>query len=469
MTRQSKLLRWSIFYALIFAVAPPAFAQWNEQVLYSFQGLPDGATPVGGMVFDKQGNLYGATSEGGSSACAGAGQCGTVFQLAPPAKQGDPWTETVLYVFKGRTYGDGGTPAGGLIIDASGNLYGTTAYNGTGTCTLLGSVVGCGTVYELSPPAQPSGAWTESVLYSFKDLTDGYFPQGDLVFDSAGNLYGATQFGGGKGTNCNSLYGYCGTVFELSPPNSEGDSWTENVLHSFAGATEASATGDGAAPNGGLVLDSEGNIYGTTYYGGSVIGLCDGGVGGTGCGTVFELTPPSGMGGEWGETTLYRFRSNPDGGNPDGGVVLDEMGNLYGTTVGGGDNGNGTIFELEHPPEGSKPWTEKLLYRFTGENDGAQPRAGVTLGPKGQIYGTASSKGAFRSGDVFTMISDSAIWENVWAAAVLYSFTGHSNGFYPDAKLVFDRSGSLYSTTLYGGAGQNCGTDGCGTIFRATP
>jgi hypothetical protein len=182
MTRRSSLL---ILCSVTLSLIAPAVAQWNEEVLYSFQGFsngakspPDGATPVGGMVFDKQGNLYGATSGGGSSSCLGPGQCGTVFQLAPPAAPGDPWTETVLYVFKGRNYSDGATPEGGLVMDAAGNLYGTTAYDGTGSCELLGSVVGCGTVYELSPPAQPGGAWTETVLYSFQSDRDGYVPGG---------------------------------------------------------------------------------------------------------------------------------------------------------------------------------------------------------------------------------------------------------------------------------------------------
>jgi hypothetical protein len=168
-------------FGSVLATVSSASAGWNEQVLYSFQGIPDGSVPVGGIVFDKAGNLYGATTDGGSKSCASAGQCGTVFQLAPPAHQGDPWTETVLYVFKGNASNDGATPVGGLVIDSSGNLYGTTAYGGTGDCVLLGSKLGCGAVYELSPPAQKGGAWTETVLYSFPSAKQGYFPNGDLV------------------------------------------------------------------------------------------------------------------------------------------------------------------------------------------------------------------------------------------------------------------------------------------------
>jgi hypothetical protein len=205
MTLKRLIPRISLLIALA-ALSSPATAEWKEKVLYSFQGLPDGSVPAGGVVFDQQGNLYGATTEGGSQACLGIAQCGTVYQLVPPTKKGDPWAENILYVFKGNLNGDGATPAGGVVIDQAGNLYGTTGYGGTGT------------VFELSPPKQKGSAWTETVLYSFPTAKQGYLPRGDLVFDSAGNLYGATEFGGEQGTNCgDAFYQYCGVVFKLSP------------------------------------------------------------------------------------------------------------------------------------------------------------------------------------------------------------------------------------------------------------
>jgi len=214
---------------------------------------------VGGVVFDKAGNLYGVTNEGGS-ACPSPG-CGTVFQLSPPEKKGATWTERVIYEFNGT---DGSIPVGGAIIDPSGNLYGTTGYGGSGTCLLFGYNVGCGVVYELSPPKQKGDQWTYTVLYNFQGGQDGLFPWGDLVFDTQGNLYGATQFGGGKGTTCNQYFGgNCGTVFRLSPPKKQGGKWTEKVLHSFAGGA------DGANPNGYLVLDGSGAVYGLTTAGGN--------------------------------------------------------------------------------------------------------------------------------------------------------------------------------------------------------
>src|SRR5277367_449262 len=202
------------------ALASPAATKWKEKVLYSFQGGNDGATPAGGVVFDQKGNLYGATTDGGSF-CPDPG-CGTVFELTPPAKKGDAWTETILYGFSGN---DGSQPAGSVLVDAKGNLYGTTAYGGSGTCILLGSNVGCGIVFELSPPAKQGGKWTYAALYNFRGGKDGQYPRGDLVFDSVGNLYGATVYGGGYGT-CNAPYfQYCGTVFKLSPPTKKGGKW----------------------------------------------------------------------------------------------------------------------------------------------------------------------------------------------------------------------------------------------------
>jgi uncharacterized repeat protein (TIGR03803 family) len=193
-------------------------------------------------------------------------------------------------------------------------------------------------------------AQTESVLLKFNGITDGAGSQGGLVVDSAGNLYGTTIVGGS---------GY-GTVFEVSPP-SAGGAWTESVLHSFTNSP------DGFYPTGPLVLDKAGNLYGATLYGGSNYGM------------VFQLSPPSAPGGAWTETVLYRFLSTPDGQNPNGGLVIDAAGNLYGTTANGGACGRGSVFELSPPASSGGPWTEKVIYSFRytcngkTSNDGATP------------------------------------------------------------------------------------------------
>src|SRR5579863_9608032 len=316
--------RLVLLLALACSFVPVASAEWKEKVLYSFQGGENGSVPAGGVVFDKAGNLYGVTFDG------------VVFQLKPPVQKGRAWAENMLYVFQGVSKGDGSTPSGGLVIDNAGNLYGVTAYGGTGNCVLLGSVVGCGTVYELSPPKQKGGAWKETILYSFPTVKQGYLPNGNLVFDSGANLYGATTFGGTRGTTCDNFYGgQCGTVFELSPPKTKSGKWTETVLHSFASGT------DGANPNGGLVLDGEGNVYGTTSGGGDESGEC----GTVGCGTAFEIKPPATKGGAWKEKILYRFKGQ-DGATPTAGVVFGRSGKLYGTVSAGAISGNGAVFSL---------------------------------------------------------------------------------------------------------------------------
>ena len=394
-------------------------------------------------MFDKAGNLYGATTNGGM-----------VYQLAPPVKQGDPWTETVLYVFQGNSKGDGATPQGGLVIDSAGNLYGTTAYGGTGNCVLLGALVGCGTVYEVSPPKQKGGLWTETVLYSFPTPKQGYVPNGDLVFDSAGNLYGATMFGGGKGTTCDPFYQYCGAVFKLSPPRTKSGKWTETVLHAFAGGT------DGANPNGGLVLDIKGAIYGTTFGGGNESGEC----GTAGCGTVFKLVPPSAKGEPWTMKILDRFNGQ-DGATPAAGVIFDQKGNLYGTAFAGGNQGNGGVFELAKPESGFHTWKEKMLYFFDGGNDGDNPMARLIFGPDGDLYGAAYAAQT-ESGTVFRLSPTGR--NGGWNFIVLYGFKGPPDGALPTAGLVSDGIGNLYGTTQKGGTGAAC-QFGCGAVFELSP
>jgi uncharacterized repeat protein (TIGR03803 family) len=436
-----------ILFVFLLALPSPASANWKEKVLYSFQGYPDGATPAGGLVFDKAGNLYGATQRGGSD------NNGEVFELSPPAQKGGAWTETVLYSFLGNLKNDGQWPNGGLVIDGSGNLYGVTAYGGTGDCKLAGILIGCGAVYEISPPAQKGGAWTETILYSFPSSKEGYLPNGNLVFDSAGNLYGATMFGGGQGTTCDAFYQYCGAVFKLSPPKTKGGKWTEKVLHGFAGISNGQQTGDGANPNGGLVLDSKGNVYGTTYIGGYNCPHNSG----QGCGTVFELKPPTVKGGAWTENILHRFEISKNEANPAAGMTFDGKGYLYGTTV-------GTIFRLAPPSTKSGRWQEAILYTFN--QDAYGPRDTLIFDQSGNLYGTTYSGNTF-SGTVFRL-EPLAQKGGAWNFSILYGFTGSDSGAQPAAQLIFDKHGNLYSTTQIGGTGQSC-QGGCGTVFEVVP
>jgi uncharacterized repeat protein (TIGR03803 family) len=455
----------SAVLTLILAIAPAASAEWKEKVLYSFQGgTNDGSVPAGGVVFDKQGNLYGATTGGGPSTCAPFGsECGTVFQLSPPAQKGGSWTETLIYQFQGKGSNDGSVPNGGLIIDAAGNLYGVTAYGGTGYCLLLGSNAGCGTVYKISPPQQQGGAWTETILYSFATAKEGYLAIGNLVFDGAGNLYGATWFGGDKGTTCDSLYGgQCGVVFELSPPKQHGGKWTEKVLHSFAGVESGKQYGDGASPNGGLVLDSKGAIYGTTYIGGYNCPHNSN----QGCGTAFELKPPTNKGGERTETVLHRFkRDSSDGGDPMAGLRFDVVGYLYGTTLNGGPGQYGTVFSLRPPSKGAGAWVESVLYGFDGGQQGEDPEAGLIFDAHGNLYSTALG-GETHGGVVFRLRPPKR--GDPWPLTVLYNFGGSPDADHPTAALIFDGKGDLYGATEWGGTGQAC-QGGCGAVFEVSP
>lgn len=458
------VVRLVVIVLFFFALASHASAEWKERVLYSFQGgTTDGALPAGGVVFDTAGNLYGATDQG-FGFCP-PGQCGSVFQLAPPVKQGDPWIETVLHVFTGTSNGDGSSPAGGLVSDGAGNLYGTAAYGGAGDCVLLGTKVGCGIVYEMTPPRTKGGVWTEIVLYSFQGGKDGYLPVGNLTFDKAGNLYGATYYGGGYGS-CNSpYYQNCGTIFQLTPPKTKGGKWKEKVLYSFKGVAAGEQFGDGANPNGGLVFDSEGAIYGTTYFGGNnQKGVCEGGSGGTGCGIVFEVSPPTKDGGAWTKKLIHQFDAK-DGANPAAGVIFDGNGNLYGTTSAGLPGGFGLIFELEKPSGESNSWSGSVLHRFQGGDDGEYPMSGLILGSLGNLYGAALG-GATHRGVVFRLKPPKT--GNTWPLTVLYNLAGSPDGNHPTAALIFDHKGSLYSTTEWGGAGRSC-QGGCGTIFEVSP
>jgi len=360
---------------IAFKLSPGANGMWSETVLHTFGEGNDGYKPYAGLISDAAGNLYGTTSFGGSH-CGSTG-CGIVFQLTPVA--GGSWSESVLYSFND-TNNDGNAPYAGLIFDAVGNLYGTTAGGG---------VYNDGTVFELSPGG--NGTWNETVLYSFGKDKDGNTSYASLIFDAVGNLYGTTA-GGGADDN--------GTVFELSP--GANGMWTETVLHSFRKGD------DGNTPYAGLVLDAAGNLYGTTVNGGRFPHSC---INGKGCGTVFEVA--AGTNGVWKETVLHRFdANNGDGSNPYGGLIFDATGNLYGTTISGGVHhkkkcsgfsrqslGCGTVFELTRGANGK--WNENVLKTFGGGINGSDPAASLIFDAAGNLYGTTTYLGRGAGGTVF--------------------------------------------------------------------
>lgn len=367
------------------------------KLLYTFcsdENCTDGANPWGGLITDSAGNFYGTTEGGGKHGH------GTVFRIAPSHK------ETVLYSFKGGA--DGAVPMAGLTADHAGNFYGTTW--DSNTCD--GN--SCGTVFKLAPDG------TETVLHHFTGQAnggDGDGPQGDLIIDSGGNLYGTTYTGGAEGN---------GAVFKVTPSGSE------TVLYSFQVGT------DGAHPVAGLIAGGEGNLYGTTEAGGSYHN-----------GTVFKLIPSS-QNGIWTEAVLYSFCSKPnckDGSAPLAGLIADAQGNLYGTTQQGGKDNAGTVFKLA--PDGS----ETVLHTFCSGphcNGGSSPEAGLIADIAGNLYGTTNSSGPAGScGTVFMLAPNND-------EKVLHTFYTNAPACSPTAGLIIDTNGNLYGTSF----------GSPGTVFR---
>lgn len=400
--------------------AQPGEAQAAKfQVLYTFcsqNNCTDGATPgEERLMLDAQGNLYGTTWQGGSNFG------GTVYKLAPDG------TETVIRSFP-KNFSTGYGP-NGLVMDGSGNLFGTTESN------RVGRQSGCGTAYVITATG------TETRRHTFHgEPHDGCSPQGALAINAYGHLLGTTSSGG--------KYLDAGIAFDIKADG------TENILHDFC--SKGVHCTDGASPYGGLILDRKGNAYGTTEAGGNA--LCFDNVG---CGVVFKLAP------DGTETVLYRFQGPPnDGESPLSALIEDRSGNLYGTTSEGGIQsdycdipvGCGTVFKLA--PDG----TESVLFYFRGGATGDEPIGGLVEDAAGNLYGTTAQGGSKSNtsyGTVFEISPDGK-------ETVLHRFTDQADGAYPAAGLVMDNSGHLYGTAQEGGGGY-CSGSGCGTIFEVTP
>jgi uncharacterized repeat protein (TIGR03803 family) len=353
------------------------------QIVHDFTGASDGGNPVDGFAMGPTGIFYGTAPSGGASGY------GVVFRVMGKG------SETVLHSFAGGT--DGAMPNGGVILDANNTLFGTTTAGGTS---------GSGTVFEVK-------GRKETVLYSFAGGTDGADPQAGLVMDAAGNLYGTTAQGGTSGN---------GTVFELVAPTKKGGKWKELVLYSFGTGT------DGATPISRVNFDAAGNLYGTTSLGGA-----------NGYGTIFQLTP----GTTWTETVLHSFQNADDGAYPYAGLISDAAGNLYGAATQGGTAGGGTVFALT-PSQGS--WKFSVLYSVPGSGISGSFR-NLLLDDAGNIFGTTHCDGDNNAGTVFKLKPS----HGAWSYTLLYTFTGGSDGEYTISNLVM-KSGKLYGTTQYGGA-----------------
>ncbi len=431
--------------------------------IYSFYSLPmsgsnlTGANPNSDLIQDDAGNLYGTATYGGAYGY------GAIFELTPPTQSGGVWTETVLYNFcpGGAPCLDGQYPTAGLFRDSMGNLYGTTPFGGA-NAGLEGD--GGGTVFELATSGQ------ETVLYSFctaVGCADGSTPDGDLIQDAEGNLYGNTGSGGAN---------FSGAVFELAPPAQQGGAWTEQTIYSFCSVPNCA---DGASPSGGLVQDATGSLYGVTMSEGANSRQDSKQIGSiSNYGTVFKLMPPAQQGSTWTEETIYSFCSEAnctDGNLPVGGLIRDAAGNLYGTTSQGGANnmasgGAGTVFMV------SAAGLETVLYNFCSMNaclDGETPYTRVLEDAAGNLYGSTLNGGlpdptcGLQGCGTLFELSPPGKQATTWSASTLYLFCSASNsnsncidGYSPEAGLIEDSAGNLYTTTFWGGG------NGEGTVFK---
>ena len=384
--------------AMALGLASSAWAGSKYKVLHAFTGGNDGGGLYSGLLLDRQGNVYGTTVAGGPK-----GKGGTAFKLTPRAN--GKWAVAVLYNFCSEPEcRDGGGPIAGLIFDAAGNLFGTTESGGAHVY---------GTVFKLTPGAD---GWKETVLHSFGFNKYGCCPQASLVMDNAGNLFGTA-----------------GVAFELSPGAS---GWKETVLHDFTGQN-----GDGSGAYAGVILDAAGNLYGETEGGGTST-RCGGG-----CGTAYQLQPVSAGG--WKEHILHDFGAIGDGAFPGGPLLLDSAGHLYGTTGVGGATGNGTVYRLTLQGDGH--WKETILYSLTGGANGFEPGGGVVMDRTGNLYGTTINGGDANCGcGVVYKLSPGS--NGKWTYTVLHRFAG-TDGAQPAANLILDDKGNLYGTTITGGAG----------------
>ena len=453
-------IQWAAALAAASVFPLHGHAQQSKIVEYSFLAGTDGNQPRGTLLPANNDTMfYGTTAAGGPAAD------GTVFSLVPRSAK-TPAVETTLYTFVGGS--DGSMPQAGLIADNAGNLYGTAALDGDG---------GRGTVFQLSPPAPGGTTWTEATLYSFTGHADGAQPEGSLIADNSGSgvLYGTTRFGGAHNL---------GVVFSLTPPAAVGGAWTEIVLFSFTGKNT------GAYPVAALLQDKDGNLYGTASAGGSAD-----------AGTVFQLSPPQAPGDAWNYNVIYDFTAGADGANPQGTLIADATGALFGTAAYGGMDGCqmasypyykespsvtapllnapfiipggnqcGVVFKLT-PPVGKSAWTEQVIYSFTGSNtDGNTPVSELLPQPGGLLYGTVPLTSATGLKGLLFQLTPPVNAGQPYTLAAPQIFMHEIQGTYPRAGVVPGPQGRLYGTNAFGGSTwvhvQNYGY---GAIYGALP
>ena len=415
--------------ALPQTVTPASESLGSETVLHVFSGAADGGQSTAPLIMDPAGNMYGIAAKGGSA------NAGVVFEFHRDGKAN--WKETILHSFSGGK--DGGGPLGGLTLDASGNLYGTTAVGGNPQCTASISEP-CGVVFELAHGGNRN--WKETVLHTFSGK-DGAYPIARVTLDTSGNIFGTTEEGGTITSTC---IGGCGIAYELVR---SGSKWNESVLHTFS----PSPAPDGAFPQSRLIFDANGDLFGSTYLG----------EGTTSSGTVYELVPNGS--GSWKETIVHAFSLNngTGGENPSGDLVMDKAGDLIGTTSQGGTSmsyDGGVVYMLA-----SGSWKEHILFDFNNMQQGLGPAGGVIFGPSGDLYGTTEFGDKFGCPNAYSGCG--SVFKLSLSGAETTVGLNPTGGYHPAAGLVVDAKGNLYGTTRAGGDLKACsGYNGCGSIFE---
>ena len=398
----------TIFITFGLALTSVSIEAQTFQVLHSFTGGLDGATPYAGLTVDRAGNLYGTTS-------AWSVGSGTVFRLS---KRTGTWIFSPLYIFNGGS--DGRNPNTRVVFGPDGALYGTTLQGGQSW----------GTVFKLQPPLSICHAvscpWTETVVYAFGQggSSDGLYPNGEIAFDPSGNLYGVTQQGGATDY---------GTVYELTRTHG---TYVHSILYSF------NQNNNEVYPEGLLSFDGSGNLYGIAA---GILGDDS---------NIYELTH-SGAG--WEETKTFNQYTQQTGGYPSGGVIVDGFANVYGANALGGANNGGVVFELS--PSGGG-WTFNVLNALPGgTQNGGGPGSFLFMDSQGDIFGTTVANGSWSHGSVFEL----KLQSGSWVYTSLHDFTGGSDGSEPFSNVVLDSNGSLYGTTTAGG------DHGYGVVWEITP
>ncbi len=403
----------------------------DATILHVFGGKKDGDGLSSPLIVDAAGRLF------GSSTVGGAHGGGIVFELVPPAAGQGAWTEQVLFDFAAAnvlgTSATGSAPRSSLWFGDGGTLLGTTSG---------GAPLGAGNVFQLTPPASGTGAWTQGIVHTFASGDqDAGFPEGMPIARNASTTRYGTTLGGGPAN--------VGALYSIAPPKTAGAPWRETLLFSFSGP-------DGALPINDLLADAKGNLYGVTEIGGA-----------KNLGTVFRLSPPKTRGGAWTQTTLHTFTGGADGRAPDQKLTIDAQGALWGTTASGGSHLLGNIFRLSPPARASGKWVFENMHEFADAPAGQSPHSGLTPDGAGGFYGTTGAGGAADCGTIFHFVPQTAAGAPA-AFTTLSSFTGGQGGAFPYGHLLLS-NGVLYGSTFGSTSSDGLSCDGSSVAFRFVP